>query len=183
MNMKILNQLFIILLLLGTLLVAVFAYLPSHLLTYFAVIPLVIIPDMLDKMKLNLEEKDKTIYFAFVFFAYFLGSVVNLYNITWWYDILMHFISGIVAGYLGYFILRKLKMYQGKYNIFNFIFILSFSIAVAGIWEIAEFSMDRFTGSNLQHWLDTGVIDTMEDIICGTLGGLVFALFKAKRKK
>ena len=98
MNMKILNQLFIILLLLGTLLVAVFAYLPSHLLTYFAVIPLVIIPDMLDKMKLNLEEKDKTIYFAFVFFAYFLGSVVNLYNITWWYDILMHFISGIVAG-------------------------------------------------------------------------------------
>ena len=74
-------------------------------------------------------------------------------------------------------------MYQGKNNIFNFIFILSFSIAVAGIWEIAEFSMDRFTGSNLQHWLDTGVIDTMEDIICGTLGGLVFALFKAKRKK
>ena len=184
-NIKLFNYLLMVAILLGTLLTVIFAYLPTHTATYMASIPLVIVPFILNKTIFKMNDLDQLVYYLFVFFGYFLGSVVNLYNTTEFYDLVIHFSSGLVTGYFAIFVLKKLGMYDKNKRLFNFIFCLFFTIGVAGIWEILEFTMDQLTGSNLQHHLDTGVRDTMEDMICGTLGGLIFSCYMAfkNRKK
>ena len=49
-------------------------------------------------------------------------------------------------------------------------FITIFCIALAGCWEIWEFTGDRLFGFTSQN---DSLIDTMMDIICGTLGGII----------
>ena len=43
-----------------------------------------------------------------------------------------------------------------------------------------EFGMDSITGSNLQHNLDTGVADTMWDMIAAFVGGFISSLIYYK---
>lgn len=180
---KLFGNLFMVGILLGTLLVALFNYKDSYLLTYCMSIPVVIAPFILDKMIFKLSDFDKFVYYSFAFFAYFLGSVVSLYNLTWWYDLLMHFISGFVIGYAGILLLDSFGMYQSDNRMFNFIYCLFFAIGVAGLWEIVEFLPDILIGTNLQHNLETGVVDTMQDIICGTTSGIIFAFVIALKGK
>ena len=45
------------------------------------------------------------------------------------------------------------------------------------MWEIGEYVVDLIIGTNLQHNLDTGVVDTMQDLICGTIVGGGFAFY------
>lgn len=52
-------------------------------------------------------------------------------------------------------------------------FSVIFAIALAGTWEIWEFTTDRLFGLNSQL---NSLIDTMTDIICGTVGGLISAI-------
>jgi hypothetical protein len=43
------------------------------------------------------------------------------------------------------------------------------------LWEIFEFVVDRFTTANMQSQ-ETGVVDTMHDLIVDTIGAVVVAL-------
>ena len=56
------------------------------------------------------------------------------------------------------------------------IYLLSFSLAVAGFWEIVEFLGDR----NFGFTAGRGYEDTMMDMIDGLLGGLVMTAFIVK---
>lgn len=170
------SKLFMFSTLIGTIIVIIFNYKESHFLTYCMALPIVLVPFLLKKTIFCLDDIDTLIYNIFTFFAYFLGCVVSLYNITWWYDLLMHFVSGFAMGHAAMFILRKLKMYDCKNNLFNFIYCLFFTIGAAGMWEIGEYVVDLIIGTNLQHNLDTGVVDTMQDLICGTISGFIFSL-------
>ncbi len=170
------NKFLCFVILFGTLFRSIFYFQISHLFTYLCAIPLVLVPVLFEKV-LKLEDFDKFIYYLFIFLAYLLGCVFDLYNITWWYDLVMHTTSGVVTGYLGVFILRILGFYQKKKVFFNFLFCISFVLAIAGLWEIVEFLADRVAGTNFQHHLDTGVLDTMEDMLCGFGGGLFYYIF------
>lgn len=181
-RLSIVNKLLILIIFVATLISAMFFYKDDRLLSYIAVIPVLIIPFIFEKSEFRLDNLDKTIYFLFIFFAYYLGCIINLYNITWWYDLLMHFISGVVSAYLGYYVLKKMGLYQKERKLFNFIFCFAITVMVAGLWEIGEFSMDVISGSNLQHAVETGVFDTMEDIICGSCGGLIYCFLSLFKK-
>ena len=43
-------------------------------------------------------------------------------------------------------------------------------MAVAGLWELAEYGINLLTGRDVQHVLDTGVADTMQDMLVCMLG-------------
>lgn len=176
------NKVFMLSILLGTILMALLSYKASYLLTYLMAIPIIIAPFIFEKTVFKFGEIDKLVYYMFTFFAYFLGSVVGLYNLTWWYDLLMHFLSGFVIGYAGLFALQKLHMYDGNKKIFNFIFFLFFTIGAAGVWEIFEFLSDCIISTNLQHNIETGVVDTMQDLICGASSGLIFSILVCLKK-
>ena len=121
--------------------------------------------------KFKSDYKIEFIYIIFIFISQFLGSVLNLFNTVWWYDLFTHFISGILTSVLALMILNYFKCDKNK--VFNLLFMISFTVFVAALWEFMEFFADTFLGMNVQHSIGTGVSDTMEDMLIATLGGLI----------
>ena len=78
-------------------------------------------------------------YVVFIIFAQLLGSVVNLYNTTWWYDLFAHFISGVLTSILALVVIDWFGVYNEKKKGFNFLFIICFTLMVASIWEFLEY--------------------------------------------
>ncbi len=175
---KMIDYIMITILLLLTLTWAIFNYQSSRLVTYFAVIPLVIIPFIFDKIIYETTEKEKIIYYIFIFFAYFLGCVVNLYNKTEYYDLIMHGISGIYTCIMAFIMYDKFKIKNSP--LVKFIFCFGFVFLVAGLWEIGEFSSDYLFHTNLQHSIETGVVDTMSDMISATIGAIIVYVMALK---
>lgn len=111
--------------------------------------------------------------FTFVFAAMYLGSVLDFYVIIPGYDKILHLISGIIIAYIGYIFYLTLVKTDDKEAInpmMGVIFSIIFSIAAAGTWEIWEFSTDQLFGFTSQN---NSLIDTMMDIICGTVMGIL----------
>ncbi len=104
------------------------------------------------------------------------GSILKLYDMFPGYDRVVHFISGVILGYIGYtigyYIVKRLELPPERFVI---IFIAGlFSFACAGFWEIIEFLTDCVMHMGVQH----SNTDTMGDIVAGYLGGTLFQLVK-----
>ncbi len=122
-------------------------------------------------------------YAVFVFLASFLGSVYGFYGRIWWYDLATHTVSGYLLGWVGLFAVCKLADERTLRPAFVLFVCFCASVAGAGLWEIFEFVTDLlFDGTAQGGLLETAdgeliraLNDTMEDIICGTVGALAFA--------
>jgi len=110
-----------------------------------------------------------------IFGSIFLGEVEGYYSTFWWWDLILHALTGVVVGLVGFLIL--LVLYRRKHLIAapGSIALFSFSLAAAigGVWEIFEFGMDQFFGLNMQK---SGLVDTMGDLIVNNIGALFSAL-------
>lgn len=150
----------------------------SRFATYLALIPLLCLPTIFRKVfHMKISESLELVYLIFIFLAQFLGSVVNLYSKVEWFDTFTHGLSGILTCFLALIILVKFRQDPTKKIIFHATYILGIVFLVASLWEFFEFGMDQFTGSNLQHWMETGVEDTMIDILSAFIGGMTFLLY------
>lgn len=127
--------------------------------------------------KLKISYEMEFVYIIFISLAHFFGSVVNLYNKIWWYDLFAHFLSGILTAILALVIMNYLSVYKEKNKLFNVLFIISFTLMVASIWEFFEYGADTFLGLNVQHAIETGVSDTMEDMLVAFLGSVIVSIF------
>ena len=110
---------------------------------------------------------------AFTFSAIYLGNVWDLYRIIPFYDKLLHLLSGVIIAIIGFVLFLYLNNgnIKGDFNTyFVVIFSIIFSIAAAGLWEIWEFSTDMLFGFHSQN---NSLIDTMMDIICGSIMGII----------
>lgn len=170
--MKKLIWFFILVMVLGTFGLVIFRYDSSRILTYLAVIPVLLAPWLLRGTKYQLGDKELCCYYIFIFLADFLGCVVNLYNMIGWYDLFVHFLSGIFTFGVGLFVLRRI--FVGECSVlFEVIFSICLVMMIASLWEFFEFGADWLLGMDLQHTIDTGVWDTMEDMIVAFLGGIL----------
>lgn len=185
--LKIINRMLVVMMLLGT---GVLIYLDistgihGRIFTYLSILLVILIPLILSRTRFKLNDKQNLIFLLFMFIADFLGCIVNLYKYTWWCDVLAHYSFGLVAFLMAIFILIKLNEYDSKKIFLNILFIFGIIGMCASLWEVVEFSVDFFMDTNLQRNLDTGVRDTMEDIIVAFLGGLTilpFYLVKIKK--
>ena len=110
---------------------------------------------------------------AFTFSAIYVGNVWDLYRIIPIYDKLLHLLSGVIIAIIGFVLFLYLNNgnIKGDFNTyFAVIFSIIFSIAAAGLWEIWEFSTDMLFGFHSQN---NSLIDTMMDIICGSIMGII----------
>ena len=110
---------------------------------------------------------------AFTFSAIYLGNVWDLYRIIPIYDKLLHLLSGVIIAIIGFVLFLYLNNgnIKGDFNTYcAVIFSIIFSIAAAGLWEIWEFSTDMLFGFHSQN---NSLIDTMMDIICGSIMGII----------
>ncbi len=110
---------------------------------------------------------------SFVVFACSLGSCINLYYYVKYYDLFVHFLSGILLFEGGRIIIEVVNNRRGQsYDRVNVgMFSIFFSCTCASVWEIYEFFCDVLINANMQGTK----FNTMGDIIAGTLGA-VFGL-------
>lgn len=114
------------------------------------------------------------IYCAFCTLALVFGTMLMFYDLISWWDLLMHFFSGVILGFTAIKILGALHP-QSIHPFLSFIFIVGFACLGGVVWEIYEFSADILLNLDTQRVLSTGVADTMADLITDFLGGVFVA--------
>lgn len=123
---------------------------------------------------------------VFLYMSMTLGSTFEAYEKFFWWDAVLHIASGVVISFAAYLML--LTMYQDdRVKATPFIiamFTFSLGLALGGVWEIFEFTIDSFFGTNMQR---SGLSDTMWDLIVDAIGSLFVAVLaydgvKNKRK-
>ncbi len=121
----------------------------------------------------------------FMIVAIYLSNRFDLYHRFWFFDIILHSFSGvIIASVLPTLFLKdetRRAMSPLEAAFISFVF----AVASAGFWEIMEFSFDLLTKSDVQRnlirerellssdWQNPGILDTMNDMINGTAGGIL----------
>lgn len=146
---------------------------------------LILLPIFIRRLKIFLPTEIELIAILFIYATLFLGEVHSFYTLFWWWDIILHGLSAIVFGFIGFTILyfmvdrHELNAKPWAIAIFSF----SFAIAIGVLWEIFEFSLDSLLGFNTQK---SGLLDTMGDLIVDSLGALLssaIAFFYLRSKK
>lgn len=181
---KLLNKILLIIMNIGTVLVAVLEFSNNkydRVMTFVAIFPLLLIPFIINKTKFKLNDKEIFLYYVFILIADFVGCVCNLYNNVSWYDIFVHFLSGMFTFVLATIIYRYIAK-TGKNKLLKILFCLGIVALIAILWETFEFSIDSIAHTNLQHNQDTGVIDTMQDMIVAMLGGVISSIYVLFKK-
>ncbi|NQX68719.1 hypothetical protein HQN90_21575 [Paenibacillus alba] len=122
----------------------------------------------------------------FITITMIMANEFGFYGIIPYLDKFEHLFSGVILCFVGLLIYKKAND-SGKSSASNprvaIWLSLFFSIAMAGVWEIYEFTTDHFLGLNSQNG---SLVDTMTDIICGTAGAIgtsIYLAFQAKNKK
>lgn len=143
----------------------------SNILVCLSLYIIVFLPTIIRKLsKIRIANSVELVYLAFIFLAQLLGSVMHFYGIIYWYDSLVHFVSGILTALLALYLLLLFNKYDEKSLVFNILYLVSITLMIAAFWEIFEFSADSILGGNAQRVIETGVTDTMKDMICALLG-------------
>ncbi|MFO7809195.1 MAG: hypothetical protein R6V24_07590, partial [Guyparkeria sp.] len=113
----------------------------------------------------------------------FLGEVQGYYTRFWWWDLVLHTVSGFLLGIFGFllvYILNEKKNLQFHMTPgFVAFFAFMFAVGVGALWEIFEFTMDQFAGTNMQKPMlgdPSGLTDTMLDLVVDTVGAAVIAV-------
>lgn len=136
------------------------------------------------KYKIDIPMEIELLSVLFIFASLFLGEAQNFYNRLWWWDMLLHGLSGVALGFIGFLILYVLDR-GGKIDTSPFliaVFSFCFAVAIGAVWEIFEFVMDQLFGLNMQK---SGLVDTMWDLIVDSIGALIasFIGYLYMRKK
>lgn len=179
--MKRFNYILILIVSILSLYIALFGNIEHTLYKYliiFSIVPVMLLPYIVKKIfKFKLDESIIILYLVFVFFAHFLGTIVNLYGKIAIYDKLMHTFSGVMTSFLALIILVKSKNYKSKSIWYNILYIIAITCTVAVLWEMFEFTCDNLFNKDAQRVALTGVADTMTDVIVAFLGSCMFSLF------
>lgn len=108
----------------------------------------------------------------FVLLSLVLGTIGGMYAVWWPWDNMLHIVSGVLAAAFIIIMLNRSTHRLTKPQ--AIIMITSFGAALAVAWEIAEYLSDSWFGTFSQR---NDLVDTMNDLICGTLGATCTAAF------
>jgi len=112
---------------------------------------------------------------AFLYASFALGEARDFYERFWWWDILLHGVSALIVGGIGFlgiyvfYMTNRIRVAPGWIAIITFLLALS----VGTLWEIFEFLADLLLGVNMQK---SGLVDTMTDLMIDAAGAAVAAL-------
>ncbi len=166
-------------LLIVTAIIAVFSHHWKEVMYLLFILFLTFLPRIIEgKVGLDYPSEIEIIILLFIIASIYLGEMHSFYEKFPWWDVLLHSISAVIIGGIGFsivFILNKSKKIVFKLSPgFVCLFAFCFAVAFGALWEIFEYMMDQAFGLNMQK---SGLVDTMEDLIVDSLGALVFAVF------
>jgi hypothetical protein len=145
------------------------------------IIALSLIPAFLSRQyRVIVPPEFELIAVVFNFLSLFLGSALDFYYHFWWWDLVLHAASGFLLGIIGFialFVLNQTDRVRPAMKPgFIAFFGVTFAVTLGVAWEILEFACDRlWPYLNMQSG-ETGVSDTMVDLIVDTIGAIVVAL-------
>lgn len=134
-------------------------------------VPILVILPKYVKDKVN--DKLVFIYYFYIFILLVLGGLANFYELFKYYDVFAHFMSGFGSCICALYILNYFKI-QNKSIVLTIIMIIITNLAVASFWEILEYIVSLIIKSDPQDVLESGVKDTMEDIIASLIASILF---------
>jgi hypothetical protein len=129
------------------------------------------------RLKLVIPAEFQILVVLFAFAALFMGSIRGFYAAIWWWDLALHFCSGLLLGILGFLTIyvmnenERVQIYLRPK--FAALFAFIFAVAVGALWEVFEFSVDQIFGYTMQTAMfgdPSGLTDTMWDLIVDALG-------------
>lgn len=152
----------------------------GHFLSAFMAGGVLMLPIFFRKISLRIPPEIQLVVILFAFATLFLGEIQNYYERFWWWDLIMHFSSGLLLGLFGFMIVYMmnenaavdLHMRRGFIALFAFFF----AIAIGGVWEIFEFAVDQVFGTQMQKPRPgdpSGLTDTMWDMSLDTAGAAI----------
>lgn len=118
-----------------------------------------------------------TAVYLYCVFSLVMGNMWDFYDKIWWWDLLMHILSGVILGIIGDVILNK---NIGKIKInetSRFLFIVGMACIGGVLWEIYEFAIDSLFNLDTQLAKGYGITDTMWDLIMDFLGGIGIGMY------
>ena len=170
----------------------------SNIFLGFLAIVLFSLPWILEsRFKLDIPNYLEIIILTFLFSSIVLGNIHGLLETVSGYDKFLHIVSGISISIIGYEIIHsynssKINNINLKPGVLSF-FAFCFSITLLVLWEFYEFAVDTIaynisndTSRNMQRyqWINEsliypqpyGLMDTMLDLIVGSIGAMVVSL-------
>lgn len=131
-------------------------------------------------------------YLLFLFASLFLGEICHFYIFFPGWDLLLHFLSGMLIFYISYEWLEK--NFSVKINKRRYLLAIAFfiSLAIGSLWEIYEFINDGLLGTNMQRFFNqkgiafigrSAIMDTMSDMIFDCFGASFGAMLVLKKQK
>ena len=143
----------------------------------FLIIPIYFVPHIIKKiLHYDMSDTLRFIYYSFIFVAFIMGTVFGFYGKVECWDIIAHFMSGILTGVLGLIILKENNLIKKDNILFQILFIFAISMLVAVGWEFFEFFADMITHDDAQKVLETGVSDTMWDMFNALIGTIIVTI-------
>lgn len=113
---------------------------------------------------------------VFCFIAVVIGMTMHGYNIPL-FDKFLHFNSGLmfttVALALYYFLNETTSAKSAKQLTLLLVFINAVNIAIGELWEFFEFACLVFLNNDAINNATTGCYDTITDVMCATVAGLI----------
>lgn len=108
-----------------------------------------------------------------------LGHILSLkyfwYDRVFLADIIVHFAGGAWVALVFFTVIPFLRREKNIKKLILSLMLITFTIAI--IWELFEFTIENHYGVNFQG----PPLDTLSDIIIGTLGGMLAAFYVRPR--
>lgn len=150
---------------------------------FVAGIMVVILVPVVFRMPVDIPSEVQIVAVLFIFATLFLGEVRGYYERFWWWDAVLHTTSGLILGMFGFMFVyilnenRNVDLHMRPSFVALFAFF--FAVGIGAIWEIFEFAMDEFFGTNMQPATPSdpsGLTDTIQDLIVDTVGAAVVSV-------
>ena len=140
-----------------------------------AILLLTFAPAMIERrLRVPLPVEFTLLTCIILFASFVLGEVRDFYERIWWWDLALHGLSAMLMGFIGFLTVyvfhmtHRLEVKPLHVAAFTF----GFAVTIGTLWEIFEFLMDWYVGTNMQK---SGLVDTMTDLIINAFGALVAA--------
>lgn len=171
------------------------------MMTFYAIISIFIVnvfhPFFKKIFKADLSFSITLADMLFAVFGTYIGNRFDLYHTFFAYDIMLHFISGILISLTLYEVFFPSSYKNSIPLVARVSLSMIIGLAGAGFWELCEYFLDIFTGLDVQRnlvedfeligrsWQNSGIKDSMNDMFNGTLGSIIAGaviFFRERRK-
>lgn len=156
----------------------------SKVLTTLSILPITFVPFLVSKIfHYKVSEEIKCIYYLFLLIAMILGSSLGFYYKISWFDLLAHFLSGVFTSFLSLILMKKKGLLEAKNKYFIVLYMVAITLTIASLWEFFEFTSDKLLNGDVQWVEETGVDDTMGDMLIAFLGSILYSIYFLIRVK